>query len=218
MRNIRSDWLIGDNVLRSIYSIYDFGDFDSSGNMGNPYVKLHSLVDPNKASAEFHQVRGGSAATNITYNAANTTVGQTSTGGGSGTSVTLSDDMVHTINQLGTYIPVILAIMALNALTVVLLILGALVYVYRRRVASRSGSVRARKNPGRAGVTQGPMSTMPLTQTPSFASLPTSQAGADAEVHGKYQPVSMAVSEDAFVPPSPAFQRDSSPLRPMSVA
>ncbi|KIP12708.1 hypothetical protein PHLGIDRAFT_32641, partial [Phlebiopsis gigantea 11061_1 CR5-6] len=92
------DWLVGDSVLRSIYSIYDFGDFDAAGKMGNPYVKLLSLVDPDTASAEFHALRGGTAATNITYNAANSTAGSTSSGG---TTVALSDDMVHTINTLG---------------------------------------------------------------------------------------------------------------------
>jgi saccharopepsin len=207
-RSYDSDWLVGDNVLRSIYSIYDFGDFDASGNMGDPYVKLLSLVDPNKASAEFHQLRGGVAATNITYNAANTTAGQVS---GGVTTVSLSNEMINTINQLGTYIPVLLAIMALNALTVIVLVLGALVYVYRRR-----NRARARKNPGRAMAVM-PLSTMPLNQTSSFS---MSSPGGDADAHGVYQPVSMALTDDTFVPPSPAFQKEGSgsPLRPMSVA
>lgn len=190
-----SDWLVGDNVLRSIYSIYDFGDFDSSGNMGNPYVKLLSLVDPNKASAEFHQLRGGTAATNITYNAAN------STGTSGGVTISLSTDMVNTITQLGNYIPAVLAIMALNALVVLLLIITAFVYMFRRRAKAR-----ARKNPGR-------MTPMPMNPTSSF-SMPTH----NGEGH-TYQPVSMALTEDTFVPPSPAFQKEgSSKLRPMSVA
>ncbi|GJE84392.1 A1 family peptidase [Phanerochaete sordida] len=191
------DWLIGDNVLRSIYSIYDFGDYDSSGSMGNPYVKLLSLVDPNKASAEFHQLRGGAAATNITYNAANSTAGSSG-----GTTVSLSADMVDTITQIGQYLPAVLAIMAVNALAVLLLVVAAFVYMFRRR--SRA---RARKNPGR-------MDPMPMGPTASSFSLPA--AGPDTHT---YQPVSMALTEDTFVPPSPAFQKDgSSKLRPMSVA
>ena len=166
--------------------------------MGNPYVKLLSLVDPNKASAEFHELRGGVAATNITYNAANsTTTGQTS---GGVTTVSLSDDMVKTINQLGNYVPAVLAIMAVNALAVLLLVIAAFVYMFRRR-----SKARTRKTPGRT------MSPMPMNPTSSFG-LPT-----PAEQHA-YQPVSMALTDDTFVPPSPAFQKDGTKLRPMSVA
>ena len=166
--------------------------------MGNPYVKLLSLVDPNKASAEFHELRGGTAATNIPYNAANSTTGQTSSGV---TTVSLSDDMVKTINQLGNYVPAVLAIMAVNALAVLLLVIAAFVYMFRRR----SKAARARKTPGRA------MSPMPMNPTSSF-SMPT-----PGEQHA-YQPVSMALTDDTFVPPSPAFQKDGTKLRPMSVA
>jgi len=63
------DWLIGDNFLRSVYSVYDFGDFDNNGVMGDPYMKLLSIVDADEASVEFHQLRGGTPRTNITYNA-----------------------------------------------------------------------------------------------------------------------------------------------------
>ncbi|KAI6034143.1 aspartic peptidase domain-containing protein [Pisolithus microcarpus] len=50
------DWLIGDNFLRSVYALYDFGDLDSSGNTGNPYIQMLALA------------RGGTPLTNITYN------------------------------------------------------------------------------------------------------------------------------------------------------
>lgn len=188
-------------MLRSIYSIYDFGDFDAAGGMGNPYVKLLSLVDPDTASAEFHALRGGTAATNITYNAANSTAGSTSSGG---TTVALSDDMVHTINTLGTYLPAVLAIMALNALAVLALVVAAAVWAFRRRRRA-GGAARARKNPGR-------MSPMPMGPPPS-----TYGMAAPAEAH-TYEPVSMALTDDTFVPPSPAFQKEGTKLRPMSVA
>ncbi|EKM59341.1 uncharacterized protein PHACADRAFT_249769 [Phanerochaete carnosa HHB-10118-sp] len=203
------DWLIGDNVLRSIYSIYDFGDYDSLGNMGNPYVKLLSLVDPAQASADFHQLRGGTAATNITYNAANST--SLASGGGS-VAVSLSADMVHTISQLGSYLPVVLAIMALNALAVLLLVAAAFAYMCRRRRAK----VRARRTPGRMT----PMPVDPALSASAFGMgmgmLPGGGSGGEGHT---YEPVSMALSEDTFVPPSPAFQKEgSSKLRPLSVA
>ncbi len=197
---ISSDWLIGDNVLRSIYSVYDFGDFQSDGSMGNPYVKLLSLVDPNKASAEFHQLRGGAAATNITYNAANSTSDTT----GSSGSVKVSDDIASTISKLNSYLPAMLAIMALNAFVILLLVAAAFVYMFRRR----AGKAKARKNPGR-------MTPMPMnpTSTSSFM-----DPGSGSVPEPSYQPVSMALTEDTFVPPSPAFSKDGGKLRPMSVA
>ncbi|KAF7794539.1 hypothetical protein EIP86_005673 [Pleurotus ostreatoroseus] len=198
------DWLIGDNVLRSIYSIYDFGDFDSSGSMGNPYVKLLSLVDPDKASTEFHEIRGGSAASNITYNAANSTSSSSSSSSsssaGSSGAVQLSADTVDTINQLARFLPAVLALVALNAFVLLVLAAAGLVYVLRRR----SSRARPRKNPGR-------MSPMPMNTQSAYMD------SVSAPSH-TYEPVSMALTDDTFVPPSPAFQKDGSKLRPMSVA
>src|SRR6266581_1670541 len=102
--------IIGDNVLRSVYSIYDFGDFDSSGTMGNPYVKFLSLVDPGAASKDFASVRGTVARTNITYNAANSTAAAAGE-----TTASLSDDITSTLNKINMYFPIMLAILGLNA-------------------------------------------------------------------------------------------------------
>lgn len=191
------DWLIGDNVLRSIYSVYDFGDFDSSGNMGNPYIKLLSIVDPDEASAEFASIRGGTAKTNITYNASNSSSASPST-------VTLSAHLEDTLNKVGQYFPAMLAIMALNAVVLILLcVIGIVFLVQRRRRAS--ASIKRRSNPGR-------LSPMPMNPLDSSYIPPTHV----------YQPVSMALTDDTFVPPSPAFRKDleSNKLapRPMSVA
>ena len=68
---------------------------------------------------------------------------------------------------------------------------AGIVYLCRRR----GGKVRARRNPGRA-------SPMPLQRTSSYG-LPGGSGG-DPHV---YQPVSMALTEDTFVPPSPAFSK-----------
>ncbi len=183
-----------------MYSIYDFGDFDSAGNMGNPFVKLLSLVDPNQASAEFHQVRGGQPLTNITYNAANSTSASGSLASGGSTTVTLSNELADTLTKVGTYLPALLAIMALNALVILLLIGAAFVYMFRRR----SKKVRARTNPGR-------MSPMPMNRTSSFG-LPSDPSPAHT-----YEPVSMALTDDTFIPPSAAFTKESK-MRPNSVA
>ncbi|KAG8696758.1 hypothetical protein FRC08_006954, partial [Ceratobasidium sp. 394] len=51
------DFLFGDSFLRNVYAVYDFGDFDASGNMGKPYIKLLPLTDPTAASASFKKNR-----------------------------------------------------------------------------------------------------------------------------------------------------------------
>ncbi len=187
---VHSDWLIGDNVMRSLYTVYDFGDFDSSGKMGDPYLQLLSLVDPNNASAEFHKVRGGSASSNIVYKAQAVSQTGAAASGGS-TPVSVSTDFVDTLTKLQTYIPAILGIMALNALVLLVLAVAAIVYMCRRRTRAR-----ARKTPGRS-------TPMPLTRPSSYVQ--HQHQGPDAL--GTYEPVSMALTEDTFVPPSPAFSK-----------
>ncbi|KAJ7771356.1 aspartic peptidase domain-containing protein [Mycena maculata] len=165
------DWLMGDNVLRSVYSVYDFGDFDSSNNMGDPYVKLLSLVDPNAASADFHNARGGVAYTNITYNVANSTAASAS-------SVSVSSDVSDTLNQIVTFLPAMLGIMALNAAVLIALIVFGIVFMCRKRKPRAT----ARKSRGR-------MSPMPMGPRNSYI------AGPDPQPH-VYEPISMAVTED----------------------
>lgn len=181
-------------MLRSVYTVYDFGDFDSSGNMGNPYVKLLSVIDPHEASVDFHNLRGGTPNTNITYNAAN------SPAGGGSTTVNISDDLANTLNKIGTFFPALLAIMALNALVILLLLVAAGVYMWRRR----SNRARRRVGLGRT------LTPMPGARTTSY-----DMSDMPSEEPHQYQPVSMALTEDTFVPPSPAFSKSD---RPKSVA
>jgi len=191
-----SDWLIGDNVLRAIYTLYDFGDFGSSGKMGDPYVQMLALIDPNQASAEFHSVRGGNPLTNITYNVSNDGTGDTT--------VTLSTEVANTIDKLAKYLPAMLGVLALNALLLIVLTIVGFVLLCRRR----NKTVRVRKTPGR-------LSPMPMDNA-SF----NRYSGAPEAAPHTYQPVSMALTEDTlFVPPSPAFKGESRfGERPKSVA
>jgi len=176
--------------------LYDFGDFDSSGNTGNPYIQLLSLINPDQASVEFHDVRGGTPQTNITYNVSND--------GSGSTTVTLSTDVASTIDQLSKYLPAMLAVLALNALVLIILVIVGFVLLCRR---NRKGP-RARKTPGR-------LSPMPMNVTSTrYPDFTTPQ-----EPH-TYEPVSMALTEDTlFAPPSPAFKGGSGyGERPKSVA
>ncbi|KAJ7179172.1 aspartic peptidase domain-containing protein [Mycena filopes] len=195
------DWLVGDNVLRSMYSIYDFGDFDSNKKMGNPYVKLLALVDPNDASKDFHSARGGTAASNITYNASNATSTDPS-------SVSISSDVNDNLGKIVAYLPAMLGIMALNAVVlIVLIVFGAIFFCRKRKSKSTIRKARGRSTP------------MPMDPRSSYI------AGPDPQPH-IYQPVSMALTEDrpifapadpsALIPPVPAFHSDGG--RPKSMA
>ncbi|KAF5388318.1 hypothetical protein D9615_000408 [Tricholomella constricta] len=178
------DWLVGDNFLRSVYSIYDFGDFDANGKMGNPYMKLLSIIDPDEASENFHKARGGRAKTNITFE------------GLDGVSVmpsfNISQDISLSLERIGRYLPAMLAVVALNALILIILaIAGTIIYCRNRRP-----SVTARTPRGR-------MTPMPMDPRHSYiagSGLPS------ANQSHVYEPVSMAVTEDSFVPPLPAFR------------
>ena len=186
--------IIGDNVLRSVYSVYDFGDFDSSGEMGDPYVKFLSLVNPDAASEDFATVRGTVARTNITYNAANSTAAAASTN-----TVSLSDDITNTLNKINMYFPIMLAILGLNALVILLLAIGVFIYLWRRRGAS---SALLKRRTARR-LTPMPLETL---STDTFSPPPDVLPGRSSR-HA-YQPVSVALTEDTFVPPSPSFHYD----------
>ncbi|KAG7096969.1 hypothetical protein E1B28_004366 [Marasmius oreades] len=194
------DWLIGDNFLRSVYSVYDFGDFDANNQMGDPYVQLLSLVNPDQASKDFAKARGGTAKTGITYTASNETMAAPSS-----TSVILSADVANAIAKIGQFFPAILGLVALNAVVLLGLIILAIVLLCRKRKKNM------RKPDSRIRTPLGRMSPMPLTR-------PSSSAAYDNEpAPHTYEPVSMALTEDTFVPPSPGFRKyDGS--RPKSYA
>ena len=189
-----SDMIIGDNVLRSVYSVYDFGDFDTSGEMGNPYLKFLSLIDPNAASKDFATARGSVARTNISYNSINS-----ATDSSGRTTVSLSDQITDTLNKINTYFPAMLAILALNALVILLLVIAAFIYIYRRGSAS---SLQKRRTARRLT----PM-PMPLGTMSSDTFIPPLEPMQRYSSHHNYEPVSVALTDDTFAPPSPAFRQ-----------
>jgi saccharopepsin len=210
-----SDMILGDNVLRSMYSVYDFGDFDTSGNMGNPYLKFLSLIDPNEASKDFATARGSVARTNISYNSINS-----ATSSSGRTTVSLSDSITDTLNKINTYFPVMLAILGLNALVFLLLAIAVFIYIYRHR--SASSYLQRRRTARRLTPMPMPLGTMSSdTFTP-----PPLESMQRLSSHHDYEPVSMALIGDTFAPPSPAFRQSGNGVfkgralddRPKSVA
>lgn len=186
---------MGDNFLRSVYSVYDFGDFDASGNMGNPYMRFLPLVDPDNASVEFHQIRGGTPNKNITYT------------GLSGAALTLSSSLSdESVGMIIKFVPLMLALVAFNTLVLVICCIVWLVsFIRKRRVRAVPRLPHSRT-----------LRSMPMNDTNSYIAGDDPYRSSSAQAHA-YEPVSMALTEDTFVPPSPAFYSDSSKMqRPKS--
>jgi saccharopepsin len=157
------DFLLGDSFLRNVYAIYDFGDADTNGIMGKPYVKLLPLTDPTAASASFKKNRATTLAqlpaegdisklSGVTIpvpsNSKSSVSSHTSTGGsGSGKAganlvTTTSDDdasIAATLNKLSTFAPIALALLTVNAtLLVGLIAMGAFFLVRRSKAKGAS--------------------------------------------------------------------------------
>ncbi|KAI9513331.1 acid protease [Russula earlei] len=184
------DVILGDNVLRSVYSVYDFGDFDDSGTMGNPYVKLLSLVDPDAASKDFAAARGSVARTNITYNVANSTVASPV-----GSTVSLSNDITDTLNKINTYFPIMLAILGLNALVILLLAIAAFIYIWRRHSASSAPKQRRAQR----------FTPMPLEAVSTDSLAPQQRKSMQPRSSRQaYEAVSAALTDDTVSPSPPS--------------
>ena len=165
--------------------MYDFGDFDSNGVMGDPYMKLLSIVDADEASVEFHRLRGGTPKTNITFSGLD--------GASVAPSFSISNDISESLELIGKFIPAMLGIVALNALVVIVCCIVWLVSFCRKR-RRKNAMIRT---PRRR------LSPMPVNHRNSYI------AGVDPSAINShtYEPVSMALTDDTFVPPSPAFHR-----------
>ncbi|KAF5363696.1 hypothetical protein D9756_000629 [Leucocoprinus leucothites] len=182
------DWLVGDNFLRSVYAVYDFGDYDDKGVMGDPYMQFLSIINPDDASVDFHKIRGGEPKSNITYVGLNGTA--------NAPSFFISDNVSESLEMISRFVPAMLGIIALNTLILLGILISGLCYWMKKRRLRRYDGVRTPRG------TRGRMTPMPLDTTPSYVAGEQSSA-----VPATYQPVSMALTEDTFVPPSPAFHK-----------
>lgn len=194
-----------------MYSLYDFGDFDSNGKMGDPYIKLFSIVDPNNASAEFTVIRGGTPRTNITYNAA---TGTTSSG-----SVSVADTTADKLAKLADYIPIVLGILALNAVALIVIAVVAVVYMCRKSKLRRNGAKRRSATGLKNGLSlrsptpyPGPMPMSPINGQMDVAEAGGAHEYAAVAVHAPGEPEDLP-----FVPPEPSFHSyDGDSLRPLN--
>lgn len=169
-----------------MYSLYDFGDYDGNGQMGDPYMKLLTIVEADEASIEFHNIRGGIPKSNITFTGLD--------GASIAPSFSISNDISHSLELIGRFIPAMLGIVALNAVVVIVCSVVWLVSFCRRR-SQKSHVARTPRSR---------LSPIPMNPRNSYLA---GAADPSAIRPHAYQPVSMAFTEDTFVPPSPAFHR-----------
>ncbi|KAI5120673.1 hypothetical protein M0805_006962 [Coniferiporia weirii] len=195
------DWLVGDNFLRSVYSMYDFGDFNSDGSMGDPYIKLLSITDPDEASAEFVAARGGTARSNITYNVA----GASSSSSGS-TSVSVTDSTADKLSKLVDYIPAMLAIMGLNAIALLVVAGAGVSYMFCRRRKRSSKKERALLA----------LNARSPTPFPGSSSGDGAVDLGDGHQYARVASNEREPEDTPFMPPEPTFQaHEGDTLRPL---
>ena len=149
-------------------------------------MKLLSIVDPDEASVEFHKLRGGTPKTNITF------IGLD--GASIAPSFSISNDISHSLELIGKFIPAMLGIVALNAFVVIVCCIVWLISFCRRR---KNKYVMAR-TPRRR------LSPIPMNPRNSYIA---GVADPSAISPHAYEPVSMALTDDTFVPLSPAIHR-----------
>lgn len=114
--------------------------------MGNPYVRLWSLVDQPTAAAEFHSIRGGTAqpytsSTTAPVNAAaaqpNTPTGANNDSGS--TTVSADQTLVKNVNTLVSYVPIALGVLGLNAVLLLVLCGFAITFMCKRKKGGKKG-------------------------------------------------------------------------------
>lgn len=165
--NLPLDFLLGDAFLRNVYAVYDFGDFDASGNMGKPYVKLLPLTDPTAASASFKKNRAAALAqlpaegdvtqipgvTDPVPPRSGSTNAIAGSSGGSGfgntgaslaaASTSTDDDsaIASTLNRLSGLAPIALALLGVNVVLLIGLIAMGAFFIARNKRNAKATSV-----------------------------------------------------------------------------
>jgi len=159
------DLLLGDNFLRNVYSVFDFGDTDpATGKNGQPYMKLLSVTNETEAGADFKASRTKALSSlpslgdisalielaksdNETTTATSTTSTSsppTKTGTSNLAGVADNDgsnsEIAQSVNKLVGLAPAMLGLLGLNALLV--LVLVGMGVVLLRKKGSGGGVTR----------------------------------------------------------------------------
>jgi hypothetical protein len=135
------DMILGATALRSIYAVYDFGDFDANNQMGDPYVQLLSIVDLAQASAEFASVR------NVTYSNTPKTNPDLLQKTGDDDSTDIDESFKSDIHKLAKMAPFVFALLGGIALILVVLLVTA-IWVgcsFRKQKGGRAGAIPSKR-------------------------------------------------------------------------
>ncbi|KAF9004735.1 aspartic peptidase domain-containing protein [Cyathus striatus] len=141
------DMLLGDNFLRNAYSVYDFGDYEADGKLGNPYIQLLSKTNMDEAKDQFlsliekynkeHPEDDVDDSTNSSVNGSEDN-DDNSTTGRIVSNVASASDNEDTNSTVKKYAPVVLGLLAANLLVgLILIVLGVMSYI-RKGKPSRS--------------------------------------------------------------------------------
>ena len=187
--------------------------------MGDPFVKLLPLTNPNDASRDFAKIRGSQPRTNITYNIASPEVVGTASD-----SVSATQD---TLDKLNSLIPIMLGVMGLNALVLLTLVILAIVYICRKKKSRATRRARRQSalpmpmdsvnNVEAAGPSHQYEPVMndeqQIPQSPSAHSLHSTHSASSRPASNAY-PQSLGgvpgtFTDDPFKTPPPSFQRGS---------
>jgi len=155
------DWLVGINVLRSFYTLYDFGDPVHNAPEGvAPHVQLLQLRTAAQANMDFYKVRGGerppaedTGSSNNTPTDGGSAVSDDQSTDGSGgkgaaagtndnnsdssTLGNISASVRASIQQVVDYMPAILGILGANVAIFLLLFIGGILWITRKRKAAK---------------------------------------------------------------------------------
>lgn len=189
------DILFGAAFMRSVYSVFDFGDFAADNQtMGQPYLKFWSLVNGSDASNDFHAIRGGVKNSTFLSNqgvndpGADSTphdgTGNSASSGGGGPDLSTLQSSVDNINKL---VPILFAITGLNLAILVGII--AIFLFMRSKRRRRNGTAKGGKpNKGRtSALAKDPEDLAPPESPGSFIALPRPRAPA---LQNEYRPLS----------------------------
>ncbi|KIJ57034.1 hypothetical protein M422DRAFT_238611 [Sphaerobolus stellatus SS14] len=145
------DFIFGVAFMRSVYSMFDFGDFQSDNKtLGNPYLRLWSVVNGTDASKDFHTVRGGTVnstfTSNIGVNAISSDPNASQTGTGNAVTGVDLATLQTSIDKFDKLIPILFGLTGLNLL--VLFAIGVIFFwrSARRRRGSKGGKPRSIKS------------------------------------------------------------------------
>lgn len=172
-------------MLRSVLTLYNYGDFKDDMSLGDPYVQLWSLVtNGTQASQDFRAVRGGAITKSSFPNNAGVNAPSSSSPSSQGGSTPDLQSLQTKVDRIYSFAPALFALTAFNVILLLVVAAGFIIRMTRRR--KRKSSKSKNRSP-KSGSLEDSDPFDPEEVSGSF--IPLSRPGAPAS-QGKYRPVS----------------------------